>query len=167
MTTCPAFSFPEPMEPEIARILAAYPPEHFRSALLPLLDLAQRQCGGWLPRAALEHVAERLGIPVIQVLEVASFYSMFRLKPCGKHIIQVCRTTPCWLSGSDAILAVCQEVLGIRPGETTDDGLFTLVEVECLGACVRGPVIQVNDTYHEPVTPESIRVLLARLKEEG
>jgi NADH-quinone oxidoreductase E subunit len=117
--------------------------------VLALLDLAQRQCGGWLPRAAMDHVAAVLGMAPIRVYEVATFYTMFNLKPVGRHLVQVCTTTPCWLRGSDAVLAACRRKLGIDVGETTADGRFTVVEVECLGACVNAPVVQVNDDYYE------------------
>ncbi len=136
--------------------IAKYPAGKQRSAVLPILDLVQRQAGGWLPVPAMQAVAELLDMPYIRVYEVASFYSMFNLEPVGEHLIQVCRTTPCWLRGSDKITEACKNHLGIGLGETTRDKKFTLVEVECLGACVNAPMIQVNDDYYEDLTPESM-----------
>src|SRR5206468_1284239 len=107
----------------------------------PVLDLAQRQIDGWLSRAAMDHVGEMLDMAPIRVYEVATFYSMFNLKPVGKFLIQVCRTTPCWLRGADELTAACRRKLGIDLKETTADGRFTLIEVECLGACVNAPVV--------------------------
>jgi NADH-quinone oxidoreductase subunit E len=129
------------------KIIAKYPAGKQASAVLPLLDMAQRQAGGWLPRAAIAYVAELLEMPAIRAFEVASFYTMFNLEPVGKYLVQLCRTTPCWLKGGEAIALACEEKLGIKLGETTPDGLFTLKEVECLGACVNAPVMQINDDY--------------------
>lgn len=144
--------------------IAKYPKGRQRSAVLPLLDLAQRQAGGWLPKAAMDHVALLLEMPAIRVYEVASFYTMFNLEPVGKHLVQVCRTTPCWLRGSDTITEACQKKLGITLGETTDDEQFTLVEVECLGGCVNAPLVQINDDYYEDLSPESMESLLDDLR---
>lgn len=142
------------------KIMAQYPPGRQASAVVPLLDLAQRQHGGWLPRAAVVYVAELLEMPIVKAFEVASFYSMFNGEPVGKYLVQLCRTTPCWLAGGEAIARACEEKLGIKIGETTSDGLFTLKEVECLGACVNAPVMQINDDMYEDLTPESaIRIL--------
>jgi NADH-quinone oxidoreductase subunit E len=122
--------------------------------------MAQRQAGGWLPRAAMEHVAQVLELAPIRVYEVASFYTMFNLEPVGKHLVQVCRTTPCWLRGSDELTNLCRKKLGVELGETTKDDQFTLVEVECLGACVNAPMVQINDDYYEDLTPENFDRLL-------
>jgi NADH-quinone oxidoreductase subunit E len=140
--------------------IAKYPPGREASAVLPLLDLAQRQHGGWLPRVAMDYVAHLLGMPPIRVYEVATFYSMFNLRPVGRYLLQICKTTPCWLRGSDEITAVCERKLGIGMGGTSADGLFTLVEVECLGACVNAPVIQVNDDLYEDLDGPTTEVLL-------
>ncbi len=140
--------------------IAKYPEGWQASAVLALLDLAQRQSGGWLPRAAIEHVAGLLAMPVIRVYEVASFYTMLNLKPVGRHLVQLCRTTPCWLRGSDGVRDACRRRLGIDIGETTADGKFTLVEVECLAACVNAPVVQINDDYYEDLTPERVVAIL-------
>lgn len=159
-----SFAFTPESETQIQEIMAQYPPGRAQSALLPLLDLAQRQCGGWLSREALEHVAERLSMPSIRVYEVASFYSMFHLQPVGRYLVQLCRTTPCWLRGSDDLMRACRDTLKIQVSQTTSDGLFTVVEVECLGACTQGPVVQINDTYYEDLTYESLCDLLGRLQ---
>ena len=149
---------------EVERIVAKYPIGRQASALLPLLDLAQRQHGGWLPKAAIRHVSGLLDVPEIRAFEVASFYTMFNLSPRGKFLVQLCRTTPCWLRGSDELQGVCARHLGIKVGETTSDGVFTLVEVECLGACVNAPMIQINDDYYEDLDPERMVELLDSLK---
>ncbi len=140
--------------------IAKYPPGRQASAVLPLLDLAQRQNGGWLPRAALDHVATLLDMAPIRVYEVATFYTMLNLEPVGRYHVQFCRTTPCWLRGGNAVLDACREELGVEPGGTTEDGLFTLTEVECIGACVNAPVIQINDHFYEDLDAESTRALL-------
>jgi NADH-quinone oxidoreductase E subunit len=145
--------------------IAKYPAGRQQSAVLPLLDLAQRQSGGWLPRAAMHHVAEILGMPRIRVYEVATFYTMFNLNPVGRYLLQACTTTPCWLRGSDAVVAACEKKLGIGIGATTEDGLFTLIEVECLGACVNAPILQVNDDFYEDLDGPSTEALLDALRE--
>lgn len=145
-------------------IIARYPEGRQASAVMPLLDLAQRQNGGWLTEAAKDYVADFLGMPRIRVREVASFYTMYQNAPVGRHLIQVCTTTPCWLRGSDMIVKACETVLGIGLGETTPDGMFTLREVECLGACVNAPVAQIGDDFFEDLTPESITAILEALK---
>jgi NADH-quinone oxidoreductase E subunit len=140
--------------------IAKYPPGRQASAVLPLLDLAQRQHGNWVPRAAMDYVADMLGMPHIRVYEVATFYSMINLRPVGKHFFQICTTTPCWLRGSSEIVEACEERLGVTIGETTADGQFTLIEVECLGACVNAPVIQVNDDFYEDLDgPATARLI--------
>lgn len=148
-------------------IVAKYPKGRQASAVMPLLDLAQRQNNGWLSRAAMDYIAEYLGMPPIQVYEVATFYTMYNLKPVGKHHVQVCTNLPCWLRGSDAVVASCRKTLGIDFGETTSDGLFTLAEVECLGACVNAPMIQINDDYYEDLDAESTRTILEALRAGG
>jgi NADH-quinone oxidoreductase E subunit len=145
--------------------IAKYPAGRQASAVLPLLDLAQRQHGGWLPRAAMDRVAEILGMAPIRVYEVASFYTMFNLRPVGRYLLQACTTTPCWLRGSEQVVSVCEKKLGIRVGGTTPDGFFTLVEVECLGACVNAPVLQVNDDFYEDLDGAATEVLLDTLRE--
>jgi NADH-quinone oxidoreductase E subunit len=143
--------------------IAKYPPGRQASAVLALLDLAQRQHDNWLPRAAMDYVAGLLNMPRIRVYEVATFYTMLHSRPVGKHLLQVCTTTPCWLRGSDAVVEVCERKLGIAIGETTADGKFTVIEVECLGACVNAPVIQVNDDFYEDLDGGSTEALLDAL----
>ncbi len=159
-----SFAFTPENEAKIKQILAKYPAGREQSAVMPMLDLAQRQSGGWLPRAAIEVVADRLTMPFMKVYEVATFYTMYNLAPVGKHLVQVCRTTPCWLRGSDAITDTVKEKAGIGIGETSADGQFTLVEVECLGCCSNAPMVQINDDYYEDLTPESMAKLMDDLK---
>ena len=158
------FAFNAEYEARAQTIIGRYPEGRQQSAVIPLLDLAQRQAGGWLPTEVLEYVASYLGMPKIRVLEVASFYSMFNLEPVGKNFVQLCRTTPCWLRGSDDLRAAAKDVTGCGLGETSDDGLFTVVEVECLGACCNAPMVQINDDYFEDLTAESFKAVLEALK---
>jgi len=159
-----SFAFtPENLEKARA-IIAKYPPGRQASAVLALLHLAQRQHDNWLPRAAMDAVADLLEMPRIRVYEVATFYTMFNLKPVGKHLLQICTTTPCWLRGSDEVVRACERKLGIKMRETTPDGLFTMMEVECLGACVNAPIIQVNDDFYEDLDASSTEALLDALK---
>jgi NADH-quinone oxidoreductase subunit E len=159
------FTFtPETME-QAKQVIERYPEGRQASATIALLDLAQRQNGGWLPVEAIEYVANFLEIAPIRAHEVASFYSMYNLKPVGTHFIQVCRTTPCWLCGSDGITQACLDTLGIGLGETTEDGQFTVVEVECLGACANAPMVQINDDYYEDLTPERMAEMIGDLKD--
>lgn len=141
------FEFSAENKKRVEAILSIYPEGHKRGAMIPLLDLAQRQYG-WLPISAMHKVAEILGLPNMRVYEVATFYTMFMRKPTGKYHIQVCTTTPCWLRGSDEILETCKKQLGIGVGETTKDNKFTISEVECLGACVNAPMVSINDDYY-------------------
>lgn len=157
------FAFTPENRAKAEKIIAKYPKGRQASAILALLDLAQRQAGGWLPRVAIEHVASILEMPFMRAYEVATFYTMFNLKPVGTHLIQLCRTTPCWLRGSDGIKAACEKKLGIGLRETTADGKFTLVEVECLGGCVNAPVVQINDDFFEDLTPEKMDEILDKL----
>jgi NADH-quinone oxidoreductase subunit E len=159
-----SFAFSAENAERVRAIIAKYPEGRQASALLPLLDLAQRQHENWLPQAAIEHVAELLEMPRIRVLEVATFYTMFNLAPVGKYLLQLCGTTPCWLRGADDVRAAIREECGIGVGETSADGLFTLMEVECLGACVNAPMIQVNDDFFEDLDKESTIKLLKSLK---
>ena len=148
------------------QIIEKYPKERKQSAVIPLLDLAQRQNKGWLNKKALEKVAETLSMSFIRVLEVATFYSMFNLKPIGKNYIQICRTTPCWLRGSDKLLNIAKEVTGCSLGETSNDNKFTIVEVECLGACCNAPMVQINDDYFEDLSEDNFKELLINLKDD-
>jgi NADH-quinone oxidoreductase E subunit len=158
------FAFtPENLERAKAHI-AKYPPGRQASAVLPLLWIAQEQ-HGWLPRAAMDHVAGILGMAPIRVYEVATFYTMFNLRPVGRYLLQACTTTPCWLRGSDDVVRACERKLGIRIGGTTSDGLFTLIEVECLGACVNAPILQVNDDFYEDLDGPATEALLDALRD--
>jgi NADH-quinone oxidoreductase subunit E len=157
------FSFtPENLE-RAKRHMAKYPSGRQASAVLALLDLAQRQHGGWLPRAAMDHVAGLLDMAPIRVYEVATFYTMFNLKPVGQYHLQVCRTTPCWLRGADDLTETCKKKLGIGLKGRTADGKFSLIEVECLGACVNAPVVQINDDFYEDLDPQKLEALLDAL----
>jgi len=144
----------------IEDICKKYPDGKQKSAVLATLDIAQRQNGNWLSVDAMNAVAEILDMPYIKVYEVATFFTMFNLKPVGKHFIQLCRTTPCWLNGCDSLVSVIHDKLGIKVGETTKDGLFTFIEVECLGACVNAPMVQINDDYYEDLTAENFAQIL-------
>jgi NADH-quinone oxidoreductase E subunit len=163
MTEASAFSFSKENEGKVQEILKCYPEGRQASAILPLFELAQRQCGGWLPKGAIEKITEMLGVSLIRGYEVATFYTLFNLTPVGKYHLQICGTTPCMLRGSEHLKHVCEKHLGITCGKTTKDGLFTLNEVECLGACVNAPVVQVNDDYVEDLNEEKVLKLLQDL----
>ena len=145
-------------------IIAKYPEGRQQSAVMPLLDLAQRQLG-WTSPAVIEYVAKYLNLPAIRVWEVASFYTMYYREPVGEYRLHVCTTTPCWLHGSDEVVRVCKEKTGLDFGETDEKGLFTLLEVECLGACVNAPILQVNDDYFEDLDADRTAALLDALAE--
>jgi len=158
------FEFTADNKTRAEAIMSIYPDGHKRAAVIPLLDLAQRQNGGWLPIAAMHHVAEFIGMPRMRVYEVATFYTMFMRNPVGKYHVEVCTTTPCWLRGSDEIMAACEENLGIKKGHTTEDKMFTITEVECAGACVNAPMLAINNNYYEDLTPEDTHEILNDLK---
>jgi NADH-quinone oxidoreductase subunit E len=164
------FAFDAESEKEIAWHVAKYPPGKQASAVIPVLYIAQnqmkRQTGSaWIPRVAMDAVAQRLGMAPIRVYEVATFYFMFNLKPIGKYHLQVCTTTPCWLRGSDEVTAACRAATGIRNfGETSEDGMFSMTEVECLGACVNAPILQVDDDFYEDMDGERVKQLLDALR---
>ena len=158
------FAFTEDNAKRAAAAVGHYPEGRQASAVIALLDLAQRQNDGWLSPDAIEYVANYLEMAPIRVYEVASFYSMFYTQPIGKHLVQVCRTTPCWLRGAAGLTDTCRDKLGIGLGETTEDGQFTLIEVECLGACSNAPMVQIGDDYFEDLTPESLTALLDDFK---
>lgn len=158
------FSFNEDNLLKAQKIIKNYPEGRQRSALIPLLDLAQRQSGGWLPHSAIEYVAKFLDISFMRAYEVATFYTMFNLKPVGKFHLQVCGTTPCWLRGAKDIIKACEDSLNIKCGGVTADEKFSLVELECLGACVNAPVIQINDDFYEDLTPEIMMELIDKMK---
>jgi NADH-quinone oxidoreductase subunit E len=160
-----SFAFDEANAAKARELMAQYPAGRQASAVIGLLYLAQKQAGGWLPRVAMDHVAQVLDMAPIRVYEVASFYTMFNLKPVGKHLLQVCTTTPCWLRGSDEVLATCKKVAGCDIGEVSADGLFSITEVECLGACVNAPMLQINNEhFYEDLDAESTRALIEALR---
>ena len=162
------FAFTAENEAKAKLIVGRYPPGRQHSAIIPLFDLAQRQIGaetgtqGWLPIPVIEFVAAELGMSFIRAYEVATFYTMFNLAPVGRFHVQVCGTTPCMLRGSDDVLAACYGK-GLRKGATSADGLFTLNEVECLGACANAPMVQINDDNYEDLTGESMGAILDAL----
>lgn len=164
------FAFDAESERAIPGILAKYPEGRQASAVLFLLDLVQRQMAratgsAWVPTVAMNVVADRLGMPHIRVYEVATFYTMFNLRPIGKFNLQVCTTTPCWLRGSDEVTAACRKATGIAGWrETSADGLFTMTEVECLGACVNAPILQVNDDFYEDMDGPATELLIEALR---
>lgn len=152
--------FTEETLKEVQQIIARYPEGKQKSALLPLLHLAQHEFGGWLSVESMDYVASLLNIEPIEVYEVATFYSMYNLKPVGKYMFQVCQTGPCMLNGSDEIIEYIKQKLGIGVGETTADGLFTLKTVECLGACGYAPMMQLGSHYRENLTREKVDTLI-------
>jgi NADH-quinone oxidoreductase subunit E len=164
------FAFDAESEAQIAKIVARYPEGKQASAVIPLLYIVQKQMkrqtdSGWVPRVGMDAVAERLSMPPIRVYEVATFYFMFNTKPVGKYHLQVCGTTPCWLRGSDDVLRACKDAGGVKHyGDTSEDGLFTMTEVECLGACVNAPILQVDDDFYEDLDYERTVALIEALK---
>ena len=144
-------------------IIAKYPDGWQASAVMPLLDIAQRQNGGHLTQVSMDHIAEILDMPTIRVYEVATFYTMYNHNPIGKYHVQVCTNLPCWLRGSDEIMGTCQKFLSVGNRETTEDGMFTLTEVECLGACVNAPMMQIGDDYYEDLDAEATLAILSQL----
>ena len=145
---------------KVNEIIARYPEGKERSALIPLLHMAQDENGGWLSVEAMDHVAGLLNLKPIEVYEVATFYSMYNLKPVGRYLFEVCQTGPCMINGSDRIIAYIQQKLGIGVGETTADGMFTLKTVECLGACGYAPMMQLGKHYKEHLTPEKVDAII-------
>ncbi|WP_114228993.1 MULTISPECIES: complex I 24 kDa subunit family protein [Sphingomonas] len=162
------FAWDKAHAPEAARALEKYPDGRKMSAVIPLLDLAQRQVGaetgtqGWLPIPVIEFVAAECDMPPMRAMEVASFYTMFNLVPVGKYHVQLCGTTPCMLRGSDDVMRACEKK-GLKKGYTTADGMFTLTEVECLGACANAPMVQINDDNYEDLTEVSMTAVLDAL----
>ena len=149
---------------KVDEILDKYPSNRKASAVIPLLHYVQKISNGWLPVPEIERVAEILDMPYMKVYEVASFYTMFNLKPVGQKLLQLCHTTPCWLRGSDQIEKSIFDTLKIKDGETTPDNMFTLMKVECLGACVNAPILQINDDYYEDLDYKTTKELLNKIK---
>jgi len=164
-----SFAFDAESEAQISKVLARYPAAKKASATMPLLYVVQRQMGrltgsAWVPRVAMDEIAKRLDVAPIRVYEVATFYFMYNMKPIGKHHLQLCGTTPCMLRGSDDVMRACNEAAHVKVGQTSGDGLFTLTEVECLGACVNAPVLQVDDDYFEDLDYDRTVALIEALK---
>ncbi len=165
-----SFAFDSESEAEIAMLIARYPAGKQASAVIPLLYVVQRQMkrqtdSAWVPVKGMDAIAERLGMAPIRVYEVATFYFMFNMKPIGKYHLQLCTTTPCWLRGSDDVVAACRKETGIQGwGETSADGMFTMTEVECVGACVNAPILQVDDDFYEDMDAEKVAQLLGALR---
>jgi NADH-quinone oxidoreductase subunit E len=149
---------------EVEQIVQRYPQGKQKSALLPVLHLAQEEFGGWLSAETMDYVASVLNLQPIEVYEVATFYSMYNLKPVGRYMFEVCQTGPCMLNGSDNIIKYIFEKLGIKPGETTSDGMFTLKTVECLGACGYAPMMQLGKNYREHLTKEKVDAIIAECR---
>lgn len=149
---------------EVNRIISFYPEGKQKSAVIPVLHLAQQEFGGWLSAETMDYVASLLNLKPIEVYEVATFYSMYNLKPVGKYMFEVCQTGPCMLNGSDDIVKYIYDKLGIKPGETTADGLFTLKTVECLGACGYAPMMQLGKNYREHLTQEKVDAIIAECR---
>lgn len=159
--------FNDIQEREFNRLLARYPNDKKKSALLPILHLAQDSFGGWLSSEVMDYVASLLELKPIEVYEVATFYSMYNLKPVGKYMFEVCQTGPCMIKGSDEIIAYIGEKLGIKPGETTPDGMFTLKTVECLGACGYAPMMQLGKHYKEHLTKEKVDAIIEECRKNA
>ncbi len=164
-----SFAFTAENLKEAEKHIAKYPAGREQSAVMPLLMIAQKQNQNWLPQAAIEYVAKMCNMPAIRAHEVASFYTMYNLAPVGRYHVQCCTTTPCWLRGSDAVVKACKDTLGIDFGETTRDNMFTLAEVECLGACANAPMVQIDghdgkEIFYEDLDYESMREILLTLK---
>jgi len=157
------FAFPEEDEAFIANEIAKYPPGRQASAVIALLWRGQER-EGWVTKPMIEHVAARLGMPYIRVLEVATFYTMFNLEPVGRHLVQVCTTTPCWLRGSDEIVAVCKKQISPEQHKVSADGKFSWMEVECLGACVNAPMLQIGKDFYEDLDGPMTEKLLETLR---
>jgi NADH-quinone oxidoreductase subunit E len=159
-----SLSFPPEKLAKVKELISRYPEGKQKSALLPVLHLAQDHFGGWLSTESMDYVAELLNILPVEVYEVATFYSMYNLRPVGKYVFEVCQTGPCMISGSDGIIQYIKKTLGIGTGETTPDGMFTLKTVECLGACGYAPMMQLGKTYREHLTKEKIDSIISECR---
>jgi len=161
------FKFSDKNLKKIESILKIYPEKNKKSAVMPLLYLAQKQNQNWIPLAAIKHIAKYLSIPYISVYEVATFYTMYNLAPVGKHFVQVCTTTPCLIRGADKIVKICKEKISPNESEISKNGNCSWIEVECLGSCVSAPMMQVNDDYYEDLDEESaIKIIESLIKNE-
>ena len=158
------FDFSAANQKRIEEILKKYPPERKKSAVMPLLDLAQRQHDNWIPNAAIKKIGEILEVPQIKVYEVATFYTMYNLAPVGKYFVQVCTTSPCMLRGSGKIVNLCKKFISEKEGKLSDDKKTSWIEVECLGACVSAPMMQINDDFYEDLTEETATKIFEGIK---
>ena len=158
------FEFSAANQKRIEEILKKYPPERKKSAVMPLLDLAQRQHDNWIPNAAIKKIGEILEIPQIKVYEVATFYTMYNLAPVGKYFVQVCTTSPCMLRGSGKIVNLCKKFISEKEGKLSEDKKTSWIEVECLGACVSAPMMQINDDFYEDLTEETATKIFEGIK---
>jgi NADH-quinone oxidoreductase E subunit len=158
------FEFSAANQKRIEEILKKYPPERKKSAVMPLLDLAQRQHDNWIPNAAIKKIGEILEVPQIKVYEVATFYTMYNLAPVGKYFVQVCTTSPCMLRGSGKIVNLCKKFISEKEGKLTEDKKISWIEVECLGACVSAPMMQINDDFYEDLTEETATKIFEGIK---
>ncbi|MDC1366323.1 NADH-quinone oxidoreductase subunit NuoE [Pelagibacterales bacterium] len=157
------FAFNEESTKLASLALAKYPDDRKQSAVMPFLDIAQRQNDNWLSQECAEYVANQLDMPFIKVWEIVTFYSMYNTQPVGKNFVQVCTTTPCWLRGSENVVKACKEIISETPKNISSDNLFSWMEVECLGACVNAPMVQINDDFYEDLDYESTKNLLISL----
>ena len=160
------FEFNAANEKRIQEILKKYPPERKKSAVMPLLDLAQRQHDNWIPNAAIKKIGEILEVPYIKVYEVATFYTMYNLAPVGKYFVQVCTTSPCMIRGSGKIVDLCKKYISEKEGKLSDDNKSSWIEVECLGACVSAPMMQINDDFYEDLTEETATKIFEGIKND-
>jgi NADH-quinone oxidoreductase E subunit len=158
------FEFSAANQKRIEEILKKYPPERKKSAVMPLLDLAQRQHDNWIPNAAIKKIGEILEVPQIKVYEVATFYTMYNLAPVGKYFVQVCTTSPCMLRGSGKIINLCKKFISEKEGKLSEDKKTSWIEVECLGACVSAPMMQINDDFYEDLTEETATKIFEGIK---
>lgn len=161
-----SFEFNTTNQKRIEEILKKYPPERKKSAVMPLLDLAQRQHNNWIPNAAIKKIGEILGVPYIKVYEVATFYTMYNLAPVGKYFVQVCTTSPCMIRGSGKIVNLCKKYISEKEGKLSEDKKSSWIEVECLGACVSAPMMQINDDFYEDLTEETATKIFEGIKND-
>lgn len=167
MTTTTEIQFNNEAQQKVKEILLQYPADKSKSALLPLLHLAQAEFDGWLSVPVMDYVASILAIKPIEVYEVATFYSMFNLKPVGKYLIEVCQTSSCWMCGAEDIIQYLEQKIGVPAGQISADGMFQIKKVECLGSCGTAPMFQIGDKYYENLTLEKIDAILENLKNEN
>lgn len=166
MTTS-EIKFNDEAQKKVQEILAQYPNDKSKSALLPLLHLAQAEFDGWLSPETMDYIASILNIQAIEVYEVATFYSMFNLKPVANYLIEICQTSSCWMCGAEDVVAYLENKLGVKVGEITSDGMFQIKLAECLGSCGTAPMFQIGDKYYENLTFEKIDVILEELRKEN